>query len=165
MTIKTRNEITEKDMIEAMKIGIPKIYTLLCNFLGMLCIISGVVGLAVGKTISGIIGIILAIVVLLWRYKFMPERTGKKQYAIKKDMIGGKDMVQNLNFFNNHAELISSNSQMVKLKYSDIKMVKETKDIFFIIFGRNVVMMVKKNGFVEGTLEDLKERIAPYINK
>lgn len=163
MTIKTRNEITEKDMIEATKIGIPRIYTIVCDFLAFICAIFGISGLKNGDISSGVIGIIIAVIILRWRYKFMPERAGKKQYANKKAMIGDKPMVQNLNFFNNHAELISSNSQMIKLKYSDIKMIKETKDLVLIIFGRNVVMMVKKNGFIEGTLDDLWERLTPFV--
>lgn len=166
MTIKTRNEISEKDMIDVMKFGIPKIYSIMSVGFGIFGIAMSFYGLNRGKTFAAIASILLAIAILFWRFYYLPRKMGKSQYKSKKDALGGKEMVQTVNFFNNHAEMITSDSRkMIKLKYADMQMLKEMKDKLIIIFGKNVIMIIKKDGFKEGTLEDLKDLIIPIIEK
>lgn len=166
MTIRTRNEITEKDMIEVMKFGIPKIYSIMSIGFGILGICMGFYGLSIGKTFTAVASIALAIAIVFWRYYYLPRKMGKMQYRGKKESNGkNKDMVQNVNFFNNHAEMITSDSKMIKLKYSDMQMLKEMKDKLIIIFGKNVIMLIKKDGFKEGNIDDLKNLIVPIIEK
>ena len=165
MTIRTRNEISEKDMIEVMKFGIPKIYSIMSIGFGVLGIAMGFYGLNRGKTIAAVASILLAIGILVWRFYYLPRKMGKSQYKAKLQAQGGKDMVQNVNFFNNHAEMITSNSKMIKLKYSDMQMIKETEDKLIIIFGKNVIMLIKKDGFKEGTLEELKDLLIPIVKE
>ncbi|WP_300277654.1 YcxB family protein [Peptacetobacter sp.] len=165
MTIRTRNEITEKDMIEVMKFGIPKIYSIMSIGFGILGISMGIYGVSNGKVFTGIASIALAIGIVFWRYYYLPRKMGKMQYRGKKESQNGRGMVQNVNFFNNHAEMITSDSKMIKLKYSDMQMLKEMKDKLIIIFGKNVIMLIKKDGFKEGNIDDLKNLLVPIIEK
>lgn len=164
MTIKTRNEISEKDMIEIMKFGIPKFYSIMSLFFGVFGIAMGFYGINKGKTFAAIASILLAIGILIWRFYYLPVKMGKRQYRAKLQAQGGKEMVQNVNFFNNHAEMITSGSKMIKLKYADMHMMRETKDKLVIILGNDVVMIIKKDGFKEGTVQDLKDLLIPIIN-
>ena len=164
MTIKTRNEISEKDMIEVMKFGIPKFYSIMSLFFGVFGIAMGFYGINKGKTFAAIASILLAIGILIWRFYYLPVKMGKRQYRAKLQAQGGKEMVQNVNFFNNHAEMITSGSKMIKLKYADMHMMRETKDKLVIILGNDVVMIIKKDGFKEGTVQDLKDLLIPIIN-
>ena len=43
-------------------------------------------------------------------------------------------------------------------------MMRETKDKLVIILGNDVVMIIKKDGFKEGTVQDLKDLLIPIIN-
>lgn len=164
MTIRTRNEISEKDMIEVMKFGIPKFYTIMSLSFGIFGIAMGFYGINKGKTFAAIASILLAIGILIWRFYYLPISMGKRQYRAKLQAQGGKEMVQNVNFFNNHAEMITSGSKMIKLKYADMQIMRETKDKLVIILGNDVVMIIKKDGFKEGTVQDLKDLLIPIIN-
>ena len=62
----------------------------------------------------------LAIGILIWRFYYLPVKMGKRQYRAKLQAQGGKEMVQNVNFFNNHAEMITSGSKMIKLKFQKV---------------------------------------------
>ena len=165
MTIRTRNKITEKDMINVAKIGIPRGYNIMSVLVAVIGIIISIKGFSRGQNISSTIILISALLLNVWVFWYMPMSRGKKQYARKMRVLNGKEMIQNLDFYNNHAELISNGRLQIKLKYNDIRMTKETDDMFMLIFGQDVVMIVKKDGFTEGTLEDLKEKIAPYMHK
>ena len=63
-------------------------------------------------------------------------------------------------FFEDHLMSVSTNNAELKLEYSKIKKVKQSKNLYLLILSKKLVVMVDKNRFEKGTCEEFEKFIA-----
>ena len=104
--------------------------------------------------ITAVLGIIFAFYPLIRIYILANKR--EKQFLELYETIPEAET----NFYDEYVFGVSStNKEEVKLNYEKIKKIKQSKNMYLLILGKNLVVMVNKDGFIKGTCEEFEEFI------
>jgi hypothetical protein len=68
-------------------------------------------------------------------------------------------------FFEDKIEITHTNGGKITLGYKDIKKVYTSKNLYIIEFKKRVAVIVRKNSFLKGSLEDLVSLIKENRDK
>lgn len=63
-------------------------------------------------------------------------------------------------FYEDHLMSVSTNNAELKLEYTKIQKVKQSKNLYLLVLKRKLVVMVDKNRFEKGKCEEFEKFIA-----
>ena len=73
---------------------------------------------------------------------------------------GGKPMERKAQFFEDHVEFFGNNGAHSVFGYEHITKVITSKNIYVMFIQKKIAMIIVKNSFTKGTLEEWKSLIA-----
>ena len=73
---------------------------------------------------------------------------------------GGKPMERRAQFFEDHVEFFGNNGAHSVFGYEHITKVITSKNIYVMFIQKKIAMIIVKNSFTKGTLEEWKSLIA-----
>lgn len=81
-----------------------------------------------------------------------------KRYKIYSTTYGVTEWIRTTEFLDDEI-VITDHTSVSKLKYSNIKKIKEKNNTVMIFMNDNMALRLYKNAFVEGSWEECKEKI------
>lgn len=87
---------------------------------------------------------------------YILARNREKQFLeLLNDIPEGKTL-----FFEDHLMSVSTNNDELKLEYTKIQKVKQSKNLYLLVLKKKLVVMVDKNRFEKGNCEEFEKFIA-----
>lgn len=81
-----------------------------------------------------------------------------KRYKLYSNTYGVTEWIRTTVFLDDEI-VLTDHTSVSKLKYSNIKKIKEKNNTVMIFMNNNIALRLYKNAFVEGSWEECKEKI------
>lgn len=81
-----------------------------------------------------------------------------KRYKLYSTTYGVSEWMRSVEFSDDEI-IITDHTSVSKLKYSNIKKIKEKNNVVMIFMNNNTALRLYKDAFVEGSWEECKEKI------
>jgi len=81
-----------------------------------------------------------------------------KRYKLYSTTYGVSEWIRTTEFLDDEI-IITDHTSVSKLKYSNIKTIKEKNNVVIIFMNNNMAIRLYKDAFVEGSWEKCKEKI------
>lgn len=99
-----------------------------------------------------------AVLFVLYRLFGTPIRLASFAASKNRELHGGQDVDTVNNFYEDH--LLAVNVQTLNktnIKYTEVRSLLETKDLYIIGMDKGLVLLIDKSGFSKGSREDFVE--------
>ena len=111
-----------------------------------------------GSWIYGGIGV-LVLLLCIYKLFISPARYFQNKYRALAAQHRVPEWTRTF-VFGEEEILLTDHKATIKIKYTDIKRVKEKGNTVLLILGGNLLMRIYKDAFTEGTWEECKEKLA-----
>ena len=81
-----------------------------------------------------------------------------KRYKLFSTTYGVTEWIRTTEFFEDEI-VLTDHTSVSKVKYSNIKEIKEKNNIIFIFINNNMALRLYKDAFIEGSWEECKDKI------
>lgn len=108
--------------------------------------------------------LLLGVFCLIWPAIFY-KILGKKAYERDRFLNNNEELSIYTKFFEDKVEITQTNGGKLTLEYKDIKKVYTSKNLYIIEFKKRVAVIVRKDSFIKGSLEELVNLIKKIRNK
>lgn len=98
-------------------------------------------------------------VMLAWLFYFLPRSRRKSGYAAICRRAGSEVPLRTVLFFEDNMVVTSQTEKSLTIAYDDIERIEETEHLYAIISKEKRCVLVDKNGFVKGNVEEVKTAI------
>ena len=104
----------------------------------------------------------LLLLVSVFKLFFSRFLVYSNRYKLCSKTYGVTEWVRSTEFADD-AIIISDHTSVSRLRYENIKNIKEKNNVVMIFFNNNLALRLYKDAFVEGTWEECKEKIRSMI--
>ncbi len=87
-----------------------------------------------------------------------------KLVKLTRDMHGGKEVITYVEF-NEDEIVMTEGDDSYTFSYDELRSIKETKNIISVLTNASNAIIITKDGFTEGTLEDFRPFILSKVKK
>lgn len=129
------------------------------------CLI-GLIGIALiillsinGGSWTGWLYAILLLMLSVYKLFFSRFVVWSNRYRMMANMYGVSEWTRTTEFTDDEI-ILTDHTSVTRLKYENIKKVKEQKNTVTIFFNNNVAIRLHKDAFVEGSWQECKQKIS-----
>lgn len=148
----------ESNLLEMAKKTMKPGFVIWCSVLISLCSVVGIAALILGGvcTIPGII-LLIGAVLLGYRLYSTPKKLSLLVYKRNIELYHSEVETQTTFYDDSFMGKNIQSKSEIKFNYERVAAIKETKELFLLIFPENLAILVDKNGFKVGTKEGFLE--------
>ncbi len=151
--------ITQEVYQEFLKASMGR-YRKLYYLIGAVSFILGVFSFLGGTGPSALLFFVITVLCI-----FLPANTyrssKKKKYTQQVEKNGGKPLERRVVFYMSGLEVFSNNGAHSVFRYGDITRIVESKSLYVLVVQKKLSLLVLKDSFTKGTLEEWKT----FMNK
>lgn len=123
--------------------------------LAVVCLISAVWLLYSGASLIGLLfEVVFMCALLLWLSFIFPKAGSKSKF--KALAASGASMSRKTRFYNNYLTVCSGSGQETVIPYSNVDELLETKHLWVIRCKDNRGILVQKDNFITGSMDDIR---------
>ena len=152
-----RTERTYRELYQYVLFKAPRQIVATVIMAVLTCVVIGVivVGIVGGKSVPILLWGLLAILLMYVPFfKLMPYRSYVR-FAVARDaeLLGGQEARLRLCATDSQIDIFAPSDEYTLVKYSTLKLAKQTRGYLLLIAYDNVIYTVDRNGFTVGTYE------------
>ena len=150
--------VTKEVYMEYIK-AIMKRYCRVYVVFGVVCLLLAIAGFGNEEPTQFLIMLVLSIF-CFGAPVHMIYSSRDRKFAMQIEKNGGKPMERKAQFFEDHVEFFGNNGAHSVFGYEHITKVITSKNIYVMFIQKKIAMIIIKNSFTKGTLEEWKSLIA-----
>lgn len=157
LLIENEFTVTKEIYMEYIK-AIMKRYRRVYFLVGVVCLMLSLAGFGNTEPTQFLIMLVLAVFCFAAPL-YMTYASRDRKYAMQIEKNGGMPMERKAQFFEDHIEFFGNNGAHSVFGYEHITKVIHSKNIYVIYVKKSIAMIIVKNAFSKGTLEEWKALI------
>ena len=107
-------------------------------------------------------GAILFLSLAVFKLFFARFVVASKRYKVLSQTYGVTEWIRSAEFVDEEI-ILCDHTSVTKLKYENIRKIKEKGNVVMVFFNHNVALRLYKDAFVEGSWEECKEKISAFL--
>ncbi len=108
-----------------------------------------------GSPFMLIVEAVLIIAMAAWVLYFLPRSNINSKYKVMTRNAGGEPQ-RNTTFYDDNLTVFAESGKTINVPYQKIKEIKETEHLYIILCKDQPGVMISKDGFTKGSMDDVK---------
>ncbi len=159
--VETQTSITRPIFLEWRKSNISAAYkkSLLKFTIFMVLLFAGILAWLLSQGIPPVMmagELLFMLAIFLWVTLVLPRSKSKRQYKALCKAANGVPK-RTVRFYPNHLDVITETGKTREFSYDKIHTLRETEHLYILVNESNLDIVIDKNGFVKGTIEQIRE--------